>query len=82
MSDLQTDTLHLSKVNNPAVEEFFATKSPGDTGELTVTYQIRDLTESGVVLDVTSADASESFAEPMPESANAESIAAVMGGSA
>lgn len=79
--DIQKNTLHLSKADNPDVEEYMSTKSAGDTCEITVTAQIREITEEGVVLDVTSADALD-FSEPLgpEESATSESIAAVMGG--
>lgn len=81
MTELQPNTLHLSKNDNPDVAEYMATKSAGDSCEITVQAQVREITETGVVLDIVSADALD-FSEPMgpEESATADSIAAIMGG--
>lgn len=81
MNDIQPDTAHLSKLNNPEVEEFLATKSAGDTVELRVTAQIREINETGAVLDIIAAEAEESMPElPATDPATAETISAVMSG--
>jgi hypothetical protein len=79
MSELQSDAVHLSFGNNPELSEHFASKSAGDSGEFSsVTFQIREITETGVTLDILSVDAEADLIPTDSDSANAESIAAVM----
>lgn len=81
MNDGAPNTLHLTKDDNPEVADYLASKSAGETCELRVTGQVRELGDAGATIDIISAEALD-YEEPMPadEAADAEAIESALGG--
>ena len=81
MSPTEPNTLHLSG-EDEALAEFIATKSAGDTVELTVIAQVRETADGGAIFDVTSAQPAgyEEEAEMSPDDeAEAGMIGEILG---
>lgn len=77
MSSLDKDSIHLSS-DDENVAEFIATKTAGDTAELRVRVQFREINEGGAVMDILSAEPTE-YEEPVALTADDETEAAMIG---
>ena len=79
MSPTEPNTLHLSG-EDEALAEFIATKSAGDTVELTVIAQVRETVDGGAIFDVTSAQPAGYDEEEAEMSPDDEAEAGMIGG--
>ena len=76
----ERNSLHISKADNEDAAEYLATKSAGDMVEMRVQGQIREISDGGAVIDITSAEGTDFEAPPSPEdSSEAEVIGSVLG---
>ena len=75
MTPQESNTLHLSKDGNDDAAEYLAAKTEGETVEMLVTGQVREITDVGAIIDIISAEptdyegAEESYPDDEAEAA-------------